>query len=243
MNASLLPHPACSNTLIARDGNGAPCSSLALAPGEEPGFRHKFNTLSPPKDQTSIPIPFTKRSLYFYLEYNAGKSSLKERILWEVHGQTRSGAKAKLCAVGQRVRFEAGFSLAHRGISYLCVFKDLSSNTLLELLNLFQTPRHFIINRNFFLPSYQPQAEGEFTTTCESPDGWLLFNVNYSIKHLFARAIVQGESLSLQPTWKCKDFQIFCHCFWTCICSSVFCSHCFDFSRELTLFLKSWCQN
>ncbi|KAF2988249.1 hypothetical protein EK904_001903 [Melospiza melodia maxima] len=55
---------ACSNTLIARDGNGAPCSSLALASGEEPPFGHEFNTFSPPKDQTSVPSPFTKRSLF-----------------------------------------------------------------------------------------------------------------------------------------------------------------------------------
>lgn len=77
VNAPLPPDPACSNALIARGGNGALCSSLALASGEEPGFKHKSNTFSPPKDQTSIPRPFTKKGLYFYLEYNAGEASLK----------------------------------------------------------------------------------------------------------------------------------------------------------------------
>lgn len=126
----------------------------------------------------------------------------------------RPGAKAKYTVQwGQGLGSKLNSHQLTVGLRYLCIFKDLSSNTLLGLLNLFHTPRHFTVNRNLLF-SFLP-ATSRMGVCHNLLEPWWVtaFNVNYSIRHLFAREIVQADSLSLQPVWKGKDLQIFCCCF------------------------------
>lgn len=66
-------HPACSSTLIPGDGNGAPCSSLALVSREEPACT------------SSIPVLHQRTRLQFQAPLHRGVCIFIKNIMLESH--------------------------------------------------------------------------------------------------------------------------------------------------------------